>query len=166
MRVLWMLPVLHVVASAVSGYYYVRHLFALAAAYSLQWEAPEAPLAQLVFWLFNMPSLLAISLVSGITPFSWQPQEYSRMWVVQPAFLLVSAVINSGVWMWLGAQWEEPGERVTWWRWLLAVVGIGIATGIVFHLRSADIQVIPFVIWPLLVAGWAMRVSSLLPSDQ
>jgi hypothetical protein len=42
------------------------------------------------------------------------------MWVVQPIVLLASAVVNTGFWFWLGAQWEEPGERVTWWRLVVA----------------------------------------------
>lgn len=163
MRAIWLLPVLHLAVSVVAGYYYARHMFALAAAFSLGWEAPEATWGQMLFWLFNMPCLLGVNLLSGIVPLSWQPQEYTRMWVVQPIVLLASAVVNTGFWFWLGAQWEEPGERVTWWRLVVAAMGIGVATGVLFHSRSLDLQVIPFVAWPLLMAGWAMRVAALLP---
>ena len=31
---------------------------------------------------------------------------------------------------------------------------------------AADVQAAPFVLWPLLVAGWAMRVSALLPEGE
>lgn len=163
MRAIWLLPVLHLAVSAGAGYHYVRHMFALAAAYGLGWEAPEATWAQMLFWLFNMPCLLGVNLLSGIVPLSWQPQDYTRMWVVQPIVLLASAVLNTGFWFWLGAQWEEPGERVTWWRLVVAALGIGVATGVLFHTRGVDLQVIPFVVWPLLMAGWAMRVAALLP---
>lgn len=161
-RVLWLLPGVHVVVSAICGYHYVRHMFGLAAAASLGWEAPEATLARLLFWLFNMPCLLAVSMLSGVVPLSWQPQEYFRMWAMQPVAMMGCAVVNTGVWFWLGAQWEEPGERITWWRWVLAVVGFVMATGVIFHSRTLDPQAIPFVVWPLLMAGWAMRVRALL----
>lgn len=165
MRAIWLLPAVHLTVSAMAGYYYIRHMFALAAAYSLAWEAPEATWGQMLFWLFNMPCLLGVNLLSGIVPLSWQPQAYTRMWVVQPIVLMVSAVVNTGFWFWLGAQWEEPGERVTWWRLAVAALGIGVATGVLFHTRSLDLQVVPFVAWPLLIAGWAMRVSALLPAN-
>ena len=163
MRAIWLLPALHLTVSAVAGYYYVRHMFGLAAAFSFGSVAPEATWAQMLFWLFNMPCLLVVNFLSGIVPLSWQPQEYTRMWVVQPVVLLGSAVINTGFWFWLGAQWEEPGARVTWWRLAVAAVGIGVATGVLFHTRGLDWQVVPFVAWPLLMAGWAMRVAVLLP---
>ena len=65
-------------------------------------------------------------------------------------------MVNTGFWFWLGAQWEEPGERVTWWRLVVAALGVGVATGVLFHTRGVDLQVIPFVVWPLLLAGWAL----------
>lgn len=162
MRVVWILPGVHVAVSAVAGYYYTRHMFGLAAAFGLGWVPPESTWAQMVFWLFNMPCLVAASWLSDIPLASWQPQESTRVWVVQPVVLLASAVINTGFWFWLGAQWEEPGENITWWRWMLAIIGFVMATGVVFHARGLDPQVVPFVVWPLLMAGWAMRVRALL----
>ena len=95
-------------------------MFGLAAAFSLGWVPPEPTWAQMVFWQFNMPCLLAASWLSGNTLASWQSREYTLVWVVQPVVLLVCAVINTGFWFWLGAQWEGPGERVTWWRRLVS----------------------------------------------
>ena len=71
---LWLLPAVHVLSSAISGYYYGRLMFVLARQQSLS----EPPPAQLVFWLFNMPCLLLVTFLSGTLPISWQPQEWTR----------------------------------------------------------------------------------------
>jgi hypothetical protein len=53
-----------------------------------------------------------------------------------------------------GNRWFPIGiTRNMQWRLAVAAVGIGVATGVLFHSRSLDLQVIPFVAWPLLVAG-------------
>jgi hypothetical protein len=150
---LWIAPALHVLASAISGFYYVRYLFVLARQQTL----PDSTLSQMVYWLFNLPCLAIVNLLSGSMPLSWQPQEYTRVWMTQPVTLMICTVVNTGVWIWLGAQWEDPGERVSWWRWALAGLGAALALGVLFHTRKLDYQVIPFVVWPLLLAGWAAR---------
>ena len=156
---LWVAPAVHVLASAISGFYYGRHIFVL----SRQQVFPDAPLSQMVYWLFNLPCLAVVNLLSDSMPLSWQQQEYTRVWMTQPVTLMICTVVNTGVWIWLGAQWEDPGEHVTWWRWVLAAVGVGLALGVLFHTRTLDIQVIPFVVWPLLLAGWAARPALLGP---
>ncbi|MFN0106124.1 MAG: hypothetical protein ACKV2U_29045 [Bryobacteraceae bacterium] len=156
-RAMWLFPAIHILVSAISGYFYVRHLFALARTFAFGQTAPEPPLAQMLFWLFNLPCLMLVTLLSGIAPLSWQPQEYTRAWLVQPATLLACAVLNTGVWVWLGAQWEDPGDRVPWWRWGLGLLGVCLAAGILLHTRSWDWQVLPFAVWPLLLAAWATR---------
>lgn len=149
----WALPAIHVVASAISGFYYGRHMFVMVR----QQTPPDASLAQMVFWLFNMPCLQVVNLLANPMPLTWQPQEYSRVWITQPVTLFVCTVVNTGVWIWIGSQLEETGGRVSWWRWALAVAGAGIAVGILFHTRTLDPQVIPFIAWSMLVAAWAIR---------
>jgi len=145
-------PAVHVLASAISGFYYGRHIFVLAR----QQTIPDPPVSQMVHWLFNMPCLAVVNLVDGSIPLTWQPQEYTRVWMTQPVTLLVCSVVNTGVWLWLGAQWEDPGEGVAWWRWGLSAVAAGLAAGVLFHTRSLDVQAVPFVVWPLLLAAWAV----------
>ena len=152
-----MLPGIHVAMSALSGYYYGRHMFVLARQQSLPQPLPQPPFAQLVFWLFNMPCLLVVTLLSNTLPQSWQPQELTRFWATQPVTLFFCAVVNTGVWIWLGAQWEDAGERVSWWRWGLCAAGVGLAAGILLNIRKLDPQAIPFIAWPVLLAVWAAR---------
>lgn len=134
MSVFWALPAIRVLASLVSGFYYGRHIFVL----SRQQTLPDAPWSQMVFWFFNMPCLAVVNILGNPIPPTWQPQEYTRVWLTQPATLMVCAVVNTGVWSWIGAQWEDPGDRVSWWRWPLATIGATLGVRVLLHSRTAD----------------------------